>query len=194
MAFSGNLVAFGFEDDIIIYEKLVEVIDNILVGLLQNVKLSSNPFVMSEIFTDPYQNIIFWSNGMFPKQFKQRITFMLTDIQSLHQVDLKLTNRVKFLEFDEKHPDYKRNIYRLLNATEFKMHFIPHTESAVHIASDIYTQYYEQGYSALAKADTPENNVFFFGFDGDESMAFVHTPNQLMEISFDNLYDTYHEL
>ena len=32
MGFSGNLVAFGFEDDIIIYEKLVEVIDNILVG------------------------------------------------------------------------------------------------------------------------------------------------------------------
>jgi hypothetical protein len=74
-----------------------------------------------------------------------------------------------------------------------KMHFIPYTEGSIHIASDVYSTYYEQGYSGLNVEETNENDVFFFGFDGDDAVAFVHTPSQLMQISFDNLYDTYHE-
>ena len=193
MGFSGNLVSFGFEDDIIIYEQLVEVIDNVLVGLFQNTKVGSN-FIFNEIFSDPYQNIIFWSKGIFPKEFKERITLLLLEIQNLHDIDLKLTSRVSFVEYDEKHYNYKTDVYRMLNATRYKMHFIPHSDFAVHTASDLYTTFYEQGYSNLTKEETEENNVFFFGFDGETALAFVHTPNQLMQISLDNLYDTYHEL
>ena len=43
MSFSGNLVSFGFEDDVIIYDKLVEVIDNVVLGLLQSQKPKQNP-------------------------------------------------------------------------------------------------------------------------------------------------------
>jgi hypothetical protein len=193
MGFSGNLVAFGFEDDIIIYEKLVEVIDNILVGLLQTYKPQSNPLSFSDFFNDPYQNIVFWSKGLFPKEFKQRISILLDDIQKLYNNNLNLHNRVRFIEYDEKHPEYKLSIYKMFNSTIYKMHFIPYTDSAVHIASDIYTEFYEQGY-ALPDLETAEEGVFFFGFDGDEALAFVHTTNKLVEISFDNLYDTYHEL
>ena len=192
MSFSGNLVSFGFEDDVIIYDKLVEVIDNVILGLFQSQKPKQNPFPFMEFFTDPYQNIVFWSKGKFPKEFIERITLMAEEIQNLYNINLKLHDRIKFYEFDETNSSFSSNVYRLCNSTMMKMHFIPYSEGSIHIASDIYSSYYEQGYSGLNVEENNENDVFFFGFDGDDAIAFVHTPTQLMQISFDNLYDTYH--